>query len=94
MNKRKLIAIGISVIAIVMAIVGYIILPDTIGIQIGMDGSVSNTAPKLAGIALPFLLCIGGSLAYLFEGETKRKKNLLIAVVGLVVFALTFIVNL
>lgn len=53
--KTKIIA-GISgAVAAALAVYSYMTLPDTVAVQIGVDGQVSNTMPKLFAVALPIM---------------------------------------
>ena len=70
--------------------VGFILLPDTVVVQISTGGS-ANTAPKIVGLAIPFLVCAGFSALYL---KGKNARNLGVSLVGVVIFVLLFAFNL
>lgn len=91
-NKKLIIAIIIMAVAVAMAIVGFIILPDTLVVQINGTGQASNTMPKILGMLIPFLICIVFSIMYL--KSEKGSKSLIVSLIGIVAFALLFIFNL
>ena len=53
MNK-KLFGIGCAVLGLVLAAISMMVLPDTVGVQIGFDGNISNTMPKFLAVLIPF----------------------------------------
>ena len=91
-NKKLIISIGIIAVAVAMAIAGFIVLPETLVVQVNSAGLASNTMPKFLGILIPFLLCIVFSILYL--RSEKGGKSLFVALVGIVAFALLFVFNL
>lgn len=88
---KKLIVSGIIAAGIILAIIGWFILPDILVVQITINGGAGNTLPKLAGIALPLLVNAVFSAAYYY---TENKKYLLAAIVGLAAAVFTIAVNL
>ena len=89
-KTRLIIACIIGVIAIVLFIVGMIVLPETIVMQVQADGSAGNALPKIIGLILPLALsCVFAFLYY----KGGNGKNLFVAIVGLVAFGLTFFMN-
>ena len=91
MKKKKIIAIAILAVSVILAVVGFLILPDTLIIQLSIDGTAGNTAPKVLGLLLPVALSGFGSIGY---GKSGSGKMLLTACVGLVAFLLLFVFNL
>jgi uncharacterized membrane protein len=77
----------------VLAIVGYVVLPDLLVMQWGVAATAEGGAsPKLAALAIPFLICLAGALGYMFYEE---KKNLLfISGLGIFVLVLDWVFNL
>ncbi len=91
-NKKLLITISIIAAAVALAVVGFIILPDTLVVQLSMSGQAANTMPKLLGVLIPFLICAVFSILY-YRTE-KGGKNLIVSLIGIVVFVLLFVFNL
>ena len=90
-DKTRLFITGvILLLAVALFVLGMIILPDTIVMQIQADGSAGNTLPKLFGLLIPLALC--GVFAVLYYKNGKG-KNLFVALIGLVAFGLTFFFN-
>lgn len=91
MNKKKLIAILIVVVSIAVGVVGYIILPATVTIQINLSGGAGNTAAKEIALVLPFAISGLGAAYYSKEGKTS---HLIAALIGLVIYIPLFLLNL
>ena len=89
-NKRFYVAIAILVVAVGLFILGMVILPDTIIMQVQANGSAGNTMPKLIGLLIPLALCAVFGVFYYKGGNGK---NLFVALVGLVAFGLMFFFN-
>ncbi len=91
MKNNKLTGIIMIAVGAVLAIVGYMILPETLFVQFGIDDSVPG-APKLAALAIFFIMDAAGALGYMHNEE---KKNLLfISGLGLFLIVLAFVINL
>ncbi|NLA87006.1 MAG: hypothetical protein GX847_06945 [Clostridiales bacterium] len=92
-SKSKRLAIAISVIAaaLVFAIIGYIVLPDTLIMQITSTGKAGTTMPKALGLAIPLAISTLFSLLYYKSGIAKHFVG---AAVGIVAFVLVFVFNL
>lgn len=96
MKKQNIIAVICIVVSVALSVISYIFLPDTVTVQLGMDGSSSNTMPKLFAILIPAALCIGGALSALVSKNENKKgqKPLIVSSVGVVVFIFMLVVNL
>ncbi len=92
-NKKMVYAAVIIVVALAALIVGIIILPDTLVVQVGFSGESGTTMPKLVGLAIPSLVSIGFAVMYA-AGKGDDKRNLTVALVGLIIFVLTFAFNI
>lgn len=89
-NKKMIFVLLIIVAAIILTIVGIIILPDTLVMQITSTGEAGTTMPKVLGLAVPLAMSTIFSLVYMKSNNTK---HIIISIVGLLVFALIFIFN-
>ena len=89
-KTRLLISAIIAFLAVALFIVGMIILPDVIVMQVQADGSAGTTLPKLIGLILPFGLSLVFAYMYYKGGNGK---NLFVAIIGLVAFGFTFFMN-
>jgi len=89
-KTRLLVAAGILLVAVALFVLGMIILPDTIVMQVQADGSAGTTLPKLAGLLIPLALSVGFAVLYYKNGTTK---SIVVALIGLVAFGLTFFFN-
>ena len=74
-----------------LAVIGILLLPDTLTMQITVSGEGGTKLPKLAGLAIPFILSTVFPVLFYINGG---KKNLFISAVGFAFYAFTFIVNL
>lgn len=89
--NRKTISIILIAIGIILGAVGYAILPEVVAVQVGFDGSVTNTMPKLLAIGLPLLITIVGSVINIKEDDNR--KGLVLAIAGIVVMVITLLFN-
>ncbi|MEG0295528.1 MAG: hypothetical protein RR620_02345 [Clostridium sp.] len=95
-KNARLIHIVAIVIVVLISIISFAILPDRIGIQIGIDGEFTNTAPKWMGLSIPIAVSIIGYL----RGTTKdnfisqkEMSSFFIQVVAIVVAIATLVIN-
>ena len=90
-QKRFTVAMVIIGIAAVAFVVGMILLPDIVVMQVLKDGTPGSTMPKLVGLLIPLALSTIFPLFYYSKGKSK---DVVVSVVGLIAFGLTFIFNL
>lgn len=90
-NKSLLLTIGIIITAVILAVTGFLILPDTLVIQITLSGEAGNTVPKIIGLAIPFLFSTVFSILYYFS---KNGKYLFVAGIGILMAILTIVFNM
>ena len=75
----------------VLAIAGYIILPESLIVQFGLDDSMTG-APKLAALAIFFIIDAAGALGYM---QNEEKRNMLfISGLGVFLLVLAFVINI
>ncbi len=89
-KSRRIICALILLIAVVLFVVGMIVLPDVIVMQIKTDGSSGTTLPKIIGLLIPLALSVVFAVMYFKDGSGK---NLLVSLIGIVGFVLTFFMN-
>lgn len=89
--KRNTISIILIAAGIILSAVGYVILPEVVAVQVGFDGNVANTMPKLLAIGMPLLITIVGSVINI--GEDDNRKGLVLAIAGIAVMVITIIFN-
>jgi uncharacterized membrane protein len=94
MKGKQILAIAVIVIASALAIVGYIVLPDTLVMQVTASGSVATTMPKLLGLAIPTLISVGAALYFLFNKNSESNKSLWVSLIGILAFILTYAFNI
>lgn len=93
LSKEKKIGMVFIVISIILAVLGYIMLPETVVVQIGLDGKAGNTLPKLAAILLPLGVTLISTGLYMFSETSNRTKNLVFAGIGVLMAVFGIIVN-
>ena len=93
LSKEKKIGMVFIVISIILSVLGYIMLPETVVVQIGLDGKTGNTLPKLAAILLPLGVTLISTGLYMFSGTSNRTKNLVFAGIGILMAVFGIIVN-
>lgn len=83
-------------LSVILTVIGYAVLPDTVKVQLSIGGTEANTLPKLLALLLPGVLTAGGGAALLFAGvDAKQQKRFtLLTGVGLLIYILMFAVNL
>lgn len=91
--KTKTIAGILSIAAAGLAIYSHMALPQTVAVQIGVDGEVTNTMPKLFAVALPWVITIGGCGAAVFGKKESTVKGIVLAVVGIGIMIVTILFN-
>lgn len=94
MKKQKVIAIIIIALSVALAVIGYIILPDTLVVQLSADGSAGNSFAKPLGLLIPLAISVIFSLLYIKSGDGERNKHLIVSLVGIAIYGFIFIVNL
>ena len=93
LSKEKKIGMVFIVISIILAVLGYIMLPETVVVQIGLDGKAGNTLPKLAAILLPLGVTLISTGLYMFSETSNQTKNLVFARIGILMAVFGIIVN-
>lgn len=91
MKKENLIALLFVAVSLILAVISFILMPETVVIQVHMDGTPSTSVPKLLGLSLPVLLAAGGAVYYRIQHEPKA---LFIAAVGIIVEVAMLFMNL
>lgn len=92
-KTRRIVGVSIIVCAVLLAVVGYFALPDTLVVQIAANGTPANTLPKIPALLIPLAVsCIFAGL-YMTCAAQDRMKNLIVSLLGFVIYVVTFIVN-
>lgn len=91
---KKKVSLSFLVLAVVLSCISFVLLPDSVVIQIGADGQPSNTLPKILAILIPLGITVAGSLLHYGSNDTSDKKGLLMAIVGIVIFVFSLVANL
>lgn len=81
-SKSLLLVAAIILVELALSIVGFIILPETIAIQVTASGEAGNMMPKIVGLALPLLLNIAFAVMYYLK---RNKSYLFISIVTIAV---------
>ncbi len=93
-KAKQVVAITVIAIAAVLAIVGYIVLPETLVMQVTATGTPGTTMPKLLGLAIPTLISIGAALYFLLNKKFESNKSLWVSLIGILAFILTYAFNI
>ena len=93
---RSILVLLLIAAAVVGLGAGIILLPDTLVMQITLDGSAGNTMPKAVGLVLPLLLTLAGAWIHFrnLKSQESKDKGPVIALVGVVAMILVFVFNL
>lgn len=90
--KKTVYGIIISA-AVILGICCVIFLPETVAVQIGFNGQVSNTMPKWLAILIPMAMSVGCSALELSDKEKINSKMLVIAGVGILFMVFSLVLN-
>ena len=91
-KKKAIIMVLLITIAVALAIIGYITLPDVLIMQIQANGSAGTTLPKPVGLAIPLLVTVIFSVLY-FKRNNNSSRNIGVALLGILMSVLTFVFN-
>ena len=91
--KKKLIGILLIAAAIGLGVVSWMLLPEVVAVQVGFDGKVSNTMPKVLAVAIPFGVSVVGSAMHLTGKEEKIGKGFILSVAGIAIMVLSLLIN-
>lgn len=84
----------IIVLSVALAVIGYIILPDMLIVQLRVDGSAGNTLAKPLGLLIPLAMSVVFSFLYMKSDTKERYKHLVISLIGIAIYGLIFLMNL
>jgi FtsH-binding integral membrane protein len=92
--KTKLLPIVLMIVSIALAVISFILLPDTVITQFSSSNPTTLAKPLAVAIpaavgVIPSLLCLLGK-----ADEKKTNSYLILSGVGIVVFIIMLIVNL
>ena len=90
-NKRFILCGGLILIGLALYVIGVIILPSTIGLQMQLDGTMDNHINKYIGLLIPLVLTVGGSVFFYLK---KESRALGFSALGVVLSVITFWMNL
>lgn len=91
--KKKLISIIFVIAAIGLGVISWILLPDIVAVQVGFDGQITNTMPKVLAVAIPLGVSVVGSAMNLTGKEESNKKGYILSVAGIAIMVLSLLFN-
>lgn len=91
--KKKLISIIFVIAAIGLGVISWILLPDIVAVQVGFDGQITNTMPKVLAVAIPLGVSVVGSAMNLTGKEETNKKGYILSVAGIAIMVLSLLFN-
>ena len=96
MKTKNIVAVILLIASAVLAVVSWLVLPQTVVTQISIGGSGTSSMPKIVAIAFPFTLSAGAAGGALLakENDEAQNKSLIVSAVGLVIFIIMLAVNL
>ena len=89
-SKGMLLSILLTVASLIICIISFIVLPDTVITQVKLDGTPSSTMPKMIAILVPFAITLIGPISYCIK---KEKKYFLVSAIGIIVEIVMLVVN-
>jgi hypothetical protein len=91
----KKIAIILVVMSFILAVISFIVLPSSVITQFSLGSENVTKMPKVAAIAIPFLLgTVGGLLSFFSKNYQTKNKTLIISAVGILIFIFMIAVNI
>ena len=87
--KNNWINIILLIIAIGLGICSWILLPEVVTVQVGMNGQATNTMPKLLAIIVPLGISAAGSVMNMTDKKENSMKGFVLALVGIAAMILT-----
>lgn len=91
LSRATLVGIALTALVLIVAVVGFFLLPDTLIAQIGFSGQVQSYMPKPLLLALPVGISILG-VGISFQ-EEKRFSGILMPIIALGVLIFAYVVN-
>lgn len=92
--KNNWINIILLIIAIGLGICSWILLPEVVTVQVGMNGQATNTMPKLLAIIVPLGISAAGSVINMTDKKENSMKGFVLALVGIAAMILTLFFNM
>ncbi len=89
---KKLVYFIPVIVSVILGVISWCLLPDVVAVQIGLDGQVSNTMPKIFAIIIPVAITIVGSIISVKDDQSKS-KGIILSLIGLAVMVLTLVFN-
>lgn len=86
--KKKIINIVLVIVAIGLGVISWLLLPDVVAVQVGFDGQITNTLPKLSAVAIPLAVSVVGSVMNLTNNEEKSIKGYVLSLIGIAIMVL------
>lgn len=91
--RKNLISAVLIVLAIGLSVFSWFFLPDIVAVQVGFDGQVTNTMPKIFAVAVPLGISVAGSVMNIMGKEEINKKAYTLSAVGIAVMVLSLLFN-
>lgn len=94
MKDKKIICyLGIAT-ALILGAVGWFVLPDTVAMKFGLDGTVKSTSPKLQAILIPVIISAAGGISGIVTDKDNRVRAITAMAIGIVIMAVMIVMNL
>lgn len=91
--KKNVLSYVLMALALAVGVIGWIVWPDVVTVQVGFDGHVTNTMPKAAAVLVPTIVSWIGSVINLASKKKADIKGIVLAIVGIAVMGLMFLFN-
>jgi len=89
---KKIVTLIILIAIVVFSIYAYTILPDSVAMQMRLNGSLGNYIPKIFGVIIPCIITIIGLYIY-NTNDDKKIESIIISFLGFVALILEMIIN-
>ena len=71
MDKGMILCIALTVVCVAVCAVGYVVLPDTVITQVGLNFKPSGTMPKPLALAIPLIITLIGTVGYIMKIDSN-----------------------
>ena len=95
MKTQKILAAALFVVSAALAVVSWLLLPQTVAAQMTLSGETGTTLPKIFAVLLPLALGAGGAAAAFFNKDESGSagRRFLLPAVGIFMQLFTLYMN-
>jgi len=81
-------------ITLIMSVISYFILPETVVIRIGLDAQPTAYGSKFMVFAIAFVIALIGGFVQYNDKDERSYRGLVLSIVGIAVVAMLLWINM